>query len=138
MPDPHLLMPGLLCGPGKYTHAAHVWSSPPGTVQSSLYKPQPIVKRHSAPVIPLNDCPLTTSPWKPPTVASMSMDALLVSKFETKLDIPSAPSPGDPTKDREFSAGFRIMFFAKLPQSYASELLLPSQSLTRTTQRQTL
>jgi hypothetical protein len=43
------------------------------------------------------------------------MEALLVSKFETKLDVLSAPSPSDPpTKDGEFSAAFHIMFFAKL------------------------
>lgn len=57
------------------------------------------------------------------------MEALLVSKFETELDIPSAPSPSD----REFSAAFRIMLFAKLQQNYASKLLLPSQTLMRST-----
>jgi hypothetical protein len=119
MPDPCFLKSGLLYGPDKlpfYTHAAQAWSSLPGTAhQSSLHKPQPIVKRHSAPANPLNDCPSTASPQKPTTVASKSMEALLVSKFETELDIPSAPSPSDSlTKDREFSAAFRIMFFAKL------------------------
>jgi hypothetical protein len=66
----------------------------------------------------LNDCPSTVSQWKPTgTVASMSMEALLLnSQLETKLDVPSAPSPSDPpTKDREFSAAFHIMFFAKFP-----------------------
>ena len=108
MPDPCFLRSGLLCGPDKlpfYTHAAQAWNSLPGTVhQSSLHKPQPIVKRHSAPANPLNDCPSIASPQKPTTVASKSTEALLVSKFETELDIPSAPSPSDsPTKDREFS-----------------------------------
>jgi len=43
------------------------------------------------------------------------MEALLVSKFETELNIPSAPSPSDSlTKDRQFSAAFFIMFFAKM------------------------
>ena len=142
MPDPCFLKSGLLCGPDKhpfYTHAAQAWSSLPGTVhQSSFHKPQPIVKRHSAPANPLNDCPSTASPQKPITVASKSMEALLVSKFETELDILPAPPSNSPTKDREFSAAFRIMFFAKLQQNYASKLLLPSQSLMRVTQRQTL
>lgn len=142
MPDPYFLKPGPQSDPGKlpfYIHT-HVWSSPPRTVhQSSLHKPQPIVKRHSAPANPLNDCPSTAS-WKPTTgtVASTSMEALLVSKFETKLDIPSTPSPGDPpTKDGKFSAAFHIMFFAKLQQNYTSKLLLLSQSLMGA-QRQTL
>ena len=118
MPDPYLLKPGSQSDPGKlpfYIHTAHAWSSPPRTVhQSSLHKPQPIVKRHSAPANPLNDCPSTAS-QKPTTVASTSIEALLVSKFEIKLDVPSAPSPSDPpTKDGEFSAAFHIMFFAKL------------------------
>ncbi|KAG1740756.1 uncharacterized protein EDB91DRAFT_1081851 [Suillus paluster] len=109
MADPYILKPGPQSGPGKlpfYTHAAHVWSSPPGAV-SSLHKPQPIVKRHSAPANPLKDCPLIASSQKTTTVVSMSMEAPLVSKFETRLGFSSAPSPSDPpTKDHEFSAAF--------------------------------
>jgi NaMN:DMB phosphoribosyltransferase len=114
MPVPYLSKSGPLCSPDKLPFGSHsyTWGSSQGTHDQPqvLHKPLPIVKRHSAPTIPQSGYPSTVTPQKPITVASASVEALLVSNFETKLHVPPAPSPikppSAPTKDREFSATF--------------------------------
>jgi hypothetical protein len=113
MPDSYFLKPGRL-GPDKlpFCNHAYAWVSSPGThhqSSGSLHKPQPIAK-HSAPTIPHNGYPSTATPREPAIATSTSVESLLVSNFETKLHVPSAPCsikpPSATTKDREFSTAF--------------------------------